>query len=212
MITFRCECGQKLKVKDAAAGHRVKCPNCDQRIAVPEIEQEENTPAFQFNNIKMPLLWGGCLIPLLCCCVFSMLVPPAANRPRPNPLPVEVEQPISAAETLRANLEKTVDLKTFRFDDGFLLIEINRTPTFGVSTMYSEARTVLRLVKESNVDFNTLDILYFSEFVNDFGEESIQKSMLLDFSRETVDRIQFDNFLSSSVPKIADEKWIHPGL
>jgi len=35
MITFKCPCGKALKVKDDAAGKRVRCPACSEVIEVP---------------------------------------------------------------------------------------------------------------------------------------------------------------------------------
>lgn len=35
-IAFRCACGTPLKVKDALAGKKVKCPKCGKSLAVPE--------------------------------------------------------------------------------------------------------------------------------------------------------------------------------
>jgi DNA-directed RNA polymerase subunit M/transcription elongation factor TFIIS len=35
-IAFRCACGTPLKVKDALAGKKVKCPKCGTSLAVPE--------------------------------------------------------------------------------------------------------------------------------------------------------------------------------
>lgn len=35
-IPFKCACGTSLKVKDALAGKKVKCPKCGKSLAVPE--------------------------------------------------------------------------------------------------------------------------------------------------------------------------------
>ncbi|GEM_PF-1849696 len=36
MISLRCDCGRLLKLKDSAAGRRVKCPDCGDPVDVPE--------------------------------------------------------------------------------------------------------------------------------------------------------------------------------
>ena len=36
MITFRCSCGKQLKVKEERAGTKVKCPECEEVLRVPE--------------------------------------------------------------------------------------------------------------------------------------------------------------------------------
>jgi hypothetical protein len=39
-ITFTCDCGKQLRVKDELAGKRVKCPACAGGVTVPEPEPE----------------------------------------------------------------------------------------------------------------------------------------------------------------------------
>ena len=34
-IEFMCDCGQRLKVADANAGKRAKCPKCKSELRVP---------------------------------------------------------------------------------------------------------------------------------------------------------------------------------
>lgn len=47
MITFRCPCGKTLKVKEERAGAKVKCPECDKVLRVPDIHgnKEKSGPA-----------------------------------------------------------------------------------------------------------------------------------------------------------------------
>ncbi len=40
MIKVRCKCGRGLKVKDSAAGRRIKCPDCGKGVAEPEPEDD----------------------------------------------------------------------------------------------------------------------------------------------------------------------------
>ncbi|MBI3411099.1 MAG: DUF1559 domain-containing protein [Planctomycetes bacterium] len=60
MITFRCDCGQQLKVKDEHAGRKVKCPGCDQPVRVPQpedrIDEEprRSVPSSKHDSRKPP--------------------------------------------------------------------------------------------------------------------------------------------------------------
>lgn len=45
MIAFKCSCGKALKVKDEAAGKRVRCPACKQVIPVPAPQPKVPKPA-----------------------------------------------------------------------------------------------------------------------------------------------------------------------
>ncbi|MEQ9410322.1 MAG: hypothetical protein RIK87_21475 [Fuerstiella sp.] len=40
-IKVRCRCGKGLKVRDSAAGKRIRCPECGKPVAVPEPEWED---------------------------------------------------------------------------------------------------------------------------------------------------------------------------
>jgi len=40
-VSFKCECGKDLRVKDEFAGKKVKCPSCNQIIVTPEITAED---------------------------------------------------------------------------------------------------------------------------------------------------------------------------
>jgi hypothetical protein len=39
-ISIACECGRSLRVKDEAAGKKVRCPGCNAALAVPKPEPE----------------------------------------------------------------------------------------------------------------------------------------------------------------------------
>ena len=39
-INVRCRCGRRIKVRDSAAGKRVRCPDCSKPVSVPEAEPE----------------------------------------------------------------------------------------------------------------------------------------------------------------------------
>lgn len=43
-ITFDCECGKQLRVADAFAGKRAKCPSCENVMPVPMESVEEEAP------------------------------------------------------------------------------------------------------------------------------------------------------------------------
>src|SRR5260370_3291657 len=47
MITFRCSCGKQLQVQEERAGSKVKCPECEEILRVPEAGgiQEKSGPA-----------------------------------------------------------------------------------------------------------------------------------------------------------------------
>lgn len=44
MITFRCSCGKQLKVSEERAGSKVKCPECEEILRVPEADGIRDKP------------------------------------------------------------------------------------------------------------------------------------------------------------------------
>jgi hypothetical protein len=85
-ITLQCTCGQQFKVPEDLAGRRVKCPGCQQVVAVPGGSSEEapaepeerergkgkKKEAAQAGNKKMWIIAGsigGAVLLLGCCCV-----------------------------------------------------------------------------------------------------------------------------------------------
>ncbi|MBI2807178.1 MAG: hypothetical protein HYX68_19525 [Planctomycetes bacterium] len=44
-IQVECDCGRMFRVKDDKAGRKVRCPECDEVVRVPEAEEEEDDSA-----------------------------------------------------------------------------------------------------------------------------------------------------------------------
>ena len=44
-IAFTCSCGKVMKAKEAFAGRKIKCPQCDTLVRIPELESEEPATA-----------------------------------------------------------------------------------------------------------------------------------------------------------------------
>ena len=61
-------------------------------------------------------------------------------------------------------------------------------------------------------DFSTIYIEYQGEFVDDYGESSKNRAIVYDISKETVEKINFENFIIDKMPDVADNYWEHPAL
>ncbi|MFV0443646.1 MAG: hypothetical protein ACK5Q5_08745 [Planctomycetaceae bacterium] len=44
MITIDCNCGTRLRVQSVHAGKRLRCPNCAELIAIPDVAESEDDP------------------------------------------------------------------------------------------------------------------------------------------------------------------------
>lgn len=51
-VSFKCECGKALRVKDEFAGKKVKCPSCGRIIVTPEITAQDLMATEIPNNLK----------------------------------------------------------------------------------------------------------------------------------------------------------------
>lgn len=71
---------------------------------------------------------------------------------------------------------------------------------------------ILEAVVDSRVPFNAVDIEGTYSMVDTFGNASEQSVVSVTYSRETVTRINFDNFLTENAYVIADGKRIHPAF
>ncbi len=68
------------------------------------------------------------------------------------------------------------------------------------------------LEKIEGEDFSTIYIEYQAEFVDDYGETSKDRAIVYDISKETVEKINFENFIIDKMPDVADNYWEHPAL
>lgn len=77
-ISFRCQCGQKLRAREAMAGRQTRCPKCKTQVIVPQpaSDQAEVFPAIDPHSSSSG--WGS-----------SVSVPDARQpvQPEPQPLP-----------------------------------------------------------------------------------------------------------------------------
>lgn len=72
------------------------------------------------------------------------------------------------------------------------------------------------LVKELssviNQDVNEIVVEAYLTLVDQYGKESLSKVAMITISRETWEKINWDNFLTDNFPDIADTYWQHPTL
>ena len=90
------------------------------------------------------------------------------------------------------------------------------TKTAGISKKIDKnsanVNTTEFLEKIDGEDFDTIYIEYQADFVDDYGESSKGRAIVYHISKETVEKINFDNFVFDNLPKVADNYWEHPAL
>ena len=93
-ISFTCDCGKQLKVADAHAGKRAKCPACGNPVTVPAAPQPEAAPESDEDAAFRALAEGPDPVPTN----REWRAPDVPNSPRPpaarTPKPPETKRPI----------------------------------------------------------------------------------------------------------------------
>ena len=99
--------------------------------------------------------------------------------------------------------------------NGHLLVRFkgseNLTNKTTVKGFLMDIRDLLKNLKsDSSVQTFAFNVTY--PLVDNYGNESEDIVIKAEFSRETVDKINFDNFDFNKIPEVADEYWSHPAV
>lgn len=60
--------------------------------------------------------------------------------------------------------------------------------------------------------FNSVYVEFEATFTNEYGEENNNQALTYDFEKDTIDQINFDNFMHTNIPEVADHYWEHPAF
>jgi len=157
--------------------------------------------------------------------------PGPTNTPKPTatPAPTYTPQPTtSPADTVRAAIEKALgsgnrkgvkrvsSVSMGSQPDPQIVIEwaINDNLTEGMikSGAKRDVTDILKTVAQSGIKYGSVYARGTFSMQDKFG--NTQETVVIEakYTRATVDRINWSNFLSSNVYVIADEIWIHPAF
>ena len=89
---------------------------------------------------------------------------------------------------------------------------------FGIDSIYRGIQTdiieILNIIQSSNTSFPYESVCVIATFplVDTYGNETESNVVLATFSRENLDKVNWDNFLTDNLFEIAkqEESWIHP--
>lgn len=131
----------------------------------------------------------------------------------------ETKEELSNEETIKKRIEETVgeeNLEVFNYvpENNFSLIKFKGTESLSnkmtVKSMYLDMFKILEKIQpilDTNVDFN---IIY--PLVDKFGNSEDEIVIKATFTKETIDRINFDKALFGDIPYMADEWWNSPAV
>lgn len=69
---------------------------------------------------------------------------------------------------------------------------------------------VLQIVDDGEVE--NVFINYYTTLVDEYGNEEEESVITATFTRETMDKINYENISYSNIPNVADDYWMHPAL
>ncbi|MEK4742666.1 MULTISPECIES: hypothetical protein [unclassified Bacillus (in: firmicutes)] len=72
----------------------------------------------------------------------------------------------------------------------------------------------ISILKDLKNEKNISEIAFFYKYplVDQYGNEKKDNVMKITLNRETLDKINYDNFLHNNLPKVANQYWEHPAL
>ncbi|WP_257209116.1 hypothetical protein [Bacillus cereus] len=77
--------------------------------------------------------------------------------------------------------------------------------------MWMDTISILKDLKDEK-GISEITFFYKYPLVDAYGNEKKDNVMKLQFNRDTLDKINYDNLLHDNLPKIANEYWEHPAL
>ena len=152
----------------------------------------------------------------------------ATNTPRPTKTPAPTATPaptLTAPEQVRAAVEDVLresnrDVKrviTAALPEGknpqiYIRWTINDNLTEGMITgsARNDATKILRAIHDTGIPFKAILIEGIYPLADKFGASTDTIVVHALYTKATIDRIEFDNFLSDNVYAVADEANIHP--
>ncbi|AMR84524.1 MULTISPECIES: hypothetical protein [Bacillus] len=113
------------------------------------------------------------------------------------------------------NLEINKNMGTATEDDKIAILTIhasdNLTDNMFKQGMWMDTQKILKgIANEKEIS----EIAFFWQFetVDPYGTKKVDNVMKIIFNRETIDKINFSNFIFENIPKTATTYWEHPSL
>lgn len=131
----------------------------------------------------------------------------------------EIKEELSNEETIKKRIEETVgeeNLEAFNYapENNFSLIKFrgadNLSDKMTVKGMYLDMFDILRKIQPKIDTDVTFNVIY--SLVDKYGNSEDEIVIKATFTKETIDRINFDKALFGDIPYMADEWWNSPAV
>jgi hypothetical protein len=149
----------------------------------------------------------------------------ASEPSTPIALPTATSQPTSPQDRVRDAVQKALGPSNRKGAPPLEVVldgSANVSITFPISENLTEGMTkrgaqmdvvkILRAINSSGVDYNAIDVHGTFSMVDRFGNATEQPVVTARYLHQTVNRINFNNFLTENIYKIADGQRLHPAF
>ena len=140
--------------------------------------------------------------------------PPAATLTREQALRSAVADTLSSSNR---GVERIHEVSLgYLGDPGIIFVSfaINDNLTQGMvrGGARLDVKNLVRAIDESRIDFTGLWLFGTFSMVDAFGNAEEMEVVKMFYDRATVDRINWDSFLTDNIYVIADDEWVHPAF
>ena len=123
--------------------------------------------------------------------------------------------PVSQADRID-NALRNCDIHSVVIGSDLLSIDFNISDNLSTEMIVDGAKIdvmqILRALHDEGISYATVDITGRFSMRDRYGNSSIQDVVELRYSKESLDRINWSNFLWEDVYAIADDVWLHPAF
>lgn len=184
--------------------------------------------------VKYLLIGIGALV--IICVIIALISPGGSSTadvtatpttaPTQTPVP---PTPTSAdpREMLRASLTDVLGssnrnvqrLAKLEFDNpaaGDILVQWaindNLTEDFIKTGIQTDATDLLKTIAQSGIEFNNVFLFGYFPLTDAYGNSSEENVVILQYSKATVQKINWDGFMYDNIYTIADDTFLHPAV
>lgn len=146
---------------------------------------------------------------------------PTETAVPPTPIPEDPREALrsSLVDLLGSSNRNVQRLANLEFDNpaqGDILIQWaindNLTEDFIKTGIKIDATDLLKTVAQSGIEFNNIYLMGYFPLVDAYGNSKEENVVTLQFSKETVEKINWDGFLYDNIYLVADDATIHPAV
>lgn len=147
---------------------------------------------------------------------------PATPKPKPPPKPepakgtverlsFEIKNALGESNRKVPKVSKSV-INAKKVVAVVFAVDDNLTNNMVKQSAKIDIKDILKAVKSSDVMYSKISIIGTFSLVDKFGNAKESEVVRADYTRTTVDRINWKNFLFDNIYKISDKVWLHPAF